>query len=557
MKRIWIIPALVAFLLIPQKGSAIVDMKNANYADSWLDLALTGSGYALRVERYYNSRSTFSGIFGYGWCSDFETNIEKTPEGRLKLIECGAGQEILYRPAKFDDKNIARTIDTLVAHYRKTTPGANAAGEATLRTQLGDSAELRGIWAKHAGLNLPEVKKDTVYAAENLEVEKLTFDGTNYIRTLADGTSQRFDGNGRLVAKFDKNGNSLKFTYGNDTLKEVVDNTGRKLSFTFYPNKRVKDITGPGGVKVEYKFKGEDNVEVKNMWKNKYTYQYDENHNLTRIDFPDNTFKNLTYNQKNDWVTSFTDRAAKGTTCSENYTYEVDKAEPKDHYWSIAVKKCGKEIKNEARFEFWYKTAPSGKKFLSRVLTKSYSDSLDVTYHPEYGRPTIVKKNGVTTSFAYYTNGLVKEKSTNNVRLAYEYKNDHNKVSKVVTEFLDPKGKMIRKRETSFAYDIKANLVNAQNSDGQNVALQYDTRGRISSIVDQAKKQVLVKWDDKSGKPAQISRPGVGTITLTYKPSGEIAKVDSPDGAVVASQIALSFNNLLDIIAPATSELNL
>ena len=38
---------------------------------------------------------------------------------------------------------------------------------------------------------------------------------------------------------------------------------------------RVKEITGPGGIKVEYKFKGEDLVEVKNMWKNKYSYEYD------------------------------------------------------------------------------------------------------------------------------------------------------------------------------------------------------------------------------------------------------------------------------------------
>ncbi|HVK60557.1 MAG TPA: DUF6531 domain-containing protein [Bdellovibrionales bacterium] len=557
MKRLWMIPALVAVLLMPQTGSAIVDMKNANYADSWLDLALTGSGYALRVERFYNSRSTFSGFFGYGWCSDFETSIEATPEGRLKLLECGAGQEILYRPAKFDDKSTARTIETLVAHYRKTTPGANAAGEATLRSQLAESAELRGIWAKHAGLAMPDTKKNTLYTAENLEVEKILFDGTTYVRTLADGTSQRFDSSGRLISKFDKNGNSLKFNYANNTLKEVVDNLGRKLSFTFYPNKRVKDVSGPNGARVEYKFKGEDLVEVRNMWKNKYTFQYDENHNITRIDFPDKTFKALTYNQKNDWVTSFSDRASRGVTCSEAYTYEVDKAKPKDHYWSIAIKKCGNELKNEARFEFWYETAKTGRKYLSRVLTKSLSDSLDVTYHPEFGRPTIVKRNNLTTTFAYYPNGLVRERSTNNIRLQYEYKNEHNKVSRVMTDFLDQKGKSIRKRETSFSYDGKANLVAAKNSDGQNVDLTYDGRGRISSITDQAKKQVLVKWDDKSGKPAQITRPGVGTISLTYKASGEISKVDSPDGSVVASQIALSFNNLLDIIAPATSELNL
>ncbi|MEK7356402.1 MAG: hypothetical protein AAB250_08130 [Bdellovibrionota bacterium] len=168
-----------------------------------------------------------------------------------------------------------------------------------------------------------------------------------------------------------------------------------------------------------------------------------------------------------------------------------------------------------------------------------------------------MKKNGVTTTFDYFQNGLVREKTTNAMRLTFEYKNDFNKVSKVNTEFLDQKGKVLRKRETTFDYDTKANLVTAQNTEGQLVKLTYDTRGRIATIVDQAKKEVLVKWDDKLGKPAQITRPGLGTINLMYKANGEISKVDSPNGPQVASQIAVTFNNLLDIIAPATSELNL
>ncbi|MES2962373.1 MAG: DUF6531 domain-containing protein [Bdellovibrionota bacterium] len=557
MKRFWIFAALTVVLAIPGTGHAVVDMKNANYADSWLDMSLGGTGYSLRVQRFYNSRSVFSGMFGFGWCSDWETNVEKTPEGRVKLVECGAGQEVVYSPARFDRKGLESIVDKLVAHYKKSTPGATEQAAKSLREQLFESAELRNDWAKDAGLSLPDVKKGVVYSSDTLEVEKIVFDGTNYVRSMADGTSQKFDQNGRMVAMFDKNNNSLKLSYSGDSLKEVVDNTGKKLSFAFYPNRRVKEITGPNGAKIDYKYKGEDLVEVKNMWKNKYSYEYDETHNLTKIGFPDNTFKALTYNQKNDWVMSFTDRAIGGPACTEAYKYEVDKASPRDHYWSTATKKCGAELKNEARFEFWHKMHTNGQKYLARALTKSTTDSLDVSYHPEFGRPTSVKKNGVTTTFDYFQSGLVREKTTNSMRLTFEYKNDFNKVSKVNTEFLDQKGKALRKRETTFDYDGKANLVTAQNSDGQLVKLTYDARGRIATIVDQAKKEVLVKWDDKLGKPAQITRPGLGTINLAYKANGEISKVDSPNGPQVASQIAVTFNNLLDIIAPATSELNL
>ena len=185
------------------------------------------------------------------------------------------------------------------------------------------------------------------------------------------------------------------------------------------------------------------------------------------------------------------------------------------------------------------------------------TDTLDVTYHPEFGRPVSIKKNGTVTTFAYFPNGLVHEKTTSASRLSFEYKNQFNKVSRVLAEFTDAKGKAFRKRDTTFSYDAKANLVFAANSDGQTVRLSYDVRGRIATIVDQAKKEVLIKYDEKLGKPSIITRPKLGAISVTYKASGEINKVESKDGPIVAVQVASTFNNLLDIIAPATSELSL
>ncbi|MDX9732345.1 MAG: DUF6531 domain-containing protein [Bdellovibrionales bacterium] len=533
-------------------------MKNGNYTESWIDFQVAGSGYSLRVQRTYNSRSVFSGMFGFGMCSDFETTLDKTPEGTLKLQECGAGQEITYRLQAGGKSNaVDSTVSAIIAHYKKTNPNAGAKSVETLQEQLVNNVSLRTRWAKQAGLKEATIAKGTTFVSDTLEIERIQFDGAQYTRSLADGSSQRFNAAGRLTAIYDKNGNFLRFTYANDTIREAIDNTGKKLSFTYYPTKRVKDITGPGGVKVEYKYKGEDLVSVLNMWKNTYTYEYDENHNMTKINFPDKTFKALTYNQQKDWVTSFTDRAINGPACQETYDYQTDKNNPKDHFWSTAVKKCGNEIKNEARFEFWLKSRPDGQKYLSRVLNRSMTETLDVTYHPELGRPTSIKRNSVTTAFDYYKNGLVREKSTATTRMTYEYKNTFNKVSKVVTEFFDMKGKVAKKRDTTFNYDTRGNLIAAQNTDGQTVRLTYDQRGRIATIIDQAKKEVQIKYEERTGRPSQITRPKVGTIAVTYKANGEINKVESNDGPTVATQVASTFNNLLDIIAPATSEMNL
>ena len=56
----------VLFFIMPSTGYALVDMKNANFADTWVDLIMPGSGYDLKVQRTYNSRTLFDGIFGFG-----------------------------------------------------------------------------------------------------------------------------------------------------------------------------------------------------------------------------------------------------------------------------------------------------------------------------------------------------------------------------------------------------------------------------------------------------------------------------------------------------------
>jgi hypothetical protein len=87
--------------------------------------------------------------------------------------------------------------------------------------------------------------------------------------------------------------------------------------------------------------------------------------------------------------------------------------------------------------------------------------------------------------------------------------------------------------------------------------MTYDNRGRIATITDQAKKVVKIEYEERYGKPAIVTRPGLGTIQVSYKTNGEINKVDSKEGPSVAMQVASTFNNLLDIIAPATAELYL
>ena len=102
MKRI-----LFLFVLTfsPWSCFAVVNMKNANFSDKWVDLSIPSSGYDLEIERTYNSRTLHNGLFGFGWCSDFETKLKVTPDGNINIIECGGGSKVVYISEKFIVEN--------------------------------------------------------------------------------------------------------------------------------------------------------------------------------------------------------------------------------------------------------------------------------------------------------------------------------------------------------------------------------------------------------------------------------------------------------------------
>lgn len=541
------------------KAYALIDMNNASYSNTWLDLMVPGSGYDMKVQRTYKSRSIFNGMFGFGWCSEFETKLETTSEGNIKISECGDGLEVIYSAKEITKKDVDNTVSQILVKMKSDpkVKSANPEYWKKLATTLFEDDDQRSKLAKQYGVAVP-IKEGTKFMANGKEVENVVLSKGFFTRTLPDGSFQRFDQQGRLTHMYDKNNNYLKFEYDKDVLKEIEDNNSRKLAFKFYPNKKVKSVTGPNGLITEYKYNTqEDLIWNKNAFAKKdtyiQTYEYNEFHNLTKAVWPDKSFVNLKYDNIKDWVLSFTDREK----CTENYKYEFSANDPKYHYWSTVVKTCGKETVANNKYEFWHKPLENGQVILSRIVTSVNGSTTDITYHDVFAKPVIIKKNNERATFEYYTDGLIKTKQAGNAKIEYAHDPATKKVSLVKVSFLNEKGKPVSFRQTAFRYDAKGNLAYAENSDGQKITMTYDMKGRISTITDQAKKLVKIDYEERFGKPAIVSRPGLGTIKVSYKPNGDIAKVDSAEGPTVASQVASTFNNLLDVISPATQEIYL
>lgn len=525
------------------KVHAAVDMRLANYFDSWTDLELPGTGYNLRITRTYNSRSLFNGMFGFGWCSAFETQFDVQADGSIKLKECGDGRITVYVPKNFSKVHTTRVVAQVMDQIKKHNPAFTKAQLNRVQTELISNPNTRQSYAQRYQIK-SRVQVGTIYYALGNSVETLVRKRAYYERVLPDGTKQRFNLNGRLTYLYDRNGNYVQLIYKQDLITIVKDNNNRQLVLKYYQSRKVRSVTGPGRLQVTYKYEGSNLVSVSSAWGNNYAYSYDKLHNLTKVVYPDKTTKLLTYNTNRDWVTSFKDRNG----CLETYKYGFSPKNPKDHYWADVQKTCQREVVTKARFEYWYKprTLTVGK-FLARSRARVNDNTNDIFYSEKFGRPIKSVINGQTTAFTYYPNGLLRTRRTGKELVSFRYNGNSGKVSEV----------SVGNVKTTFSYDKKWNLIAASTTTGQNVRLKYDRQGRILTLSDQAKRQVNIRYDQRFGKPARIERPGIGTLHIVYKTNGEIKTVRNVGGPTVARQVASTFNNLLDIVSPAGINLNL
>ena len=139
MKKLFVAIALT----LSTSAYALVDMQNANFTETWVDLEIPDTGYNLKIERAYNSRTLHNGLFGFGWCSNFETSLEILADGRVKRVECGAGQETTYAPKSFDKEDVKSGIQKIIAAIKKENSAISPREIAAIQKRLQDDTFFR------------------------------------------------------------------------------------------------------------------------------------------------------------------------------------------------------------------------------------------------------------------------------------------------------------------------------------------------------------------------------------------------------------------------------
>lgn len=540
------------FLSFPFLSAGIMDTRSAGYSKTFVDWKREGSGFALRIERSYNSRSLYNGIFGFGWCSNFETRMDAMPDNSLKAVECGGGQETLYyqKGKSVDAALQTKAIIDKMKQRRMSKKDLRKLEQDLLRSQTLRSDFIGALKLKG---KVREGAKHYASGRSNEYVIPLK-GGGGFRRVLPTGISEVFNNDGRLVKVTDRQGNFIDLSWKPKVIL-VADSRGRTLRLILQSGK-VKTAKFGKKTVASYKHDGEDLKEIKNAYNEVFSHNYDDFHNLTKTVYPDKTTEELRYNVKKDWVVKFIDRRG----CVESYGFGKNKKNP-DHYFSTVEKKCGKRVVNMSKYEFWNRERPGGRggKYLHRARTVVNGRlTADVTYHPKFGSPISFYRNGVRTKRNYYANGFLKEKSS--PYLTVKYSNYHKKCRRpelVEMAHRAPPSKKVTRRDTiSFQYNSSCELRLAKKSDDEWIKVRHDKQGRLRYMEDQSRKAVTIGWHDTLKQPAVITRKGVGSVRVIYNEKGELVDLKAGKaGVAIMAQVTSVFNNFLQTISPVAEEM--
>ncbi len=542
----------LAVVLAAPMAFANVSIRNGNFFIGYTDVLYPG-GYEPKIERVYNSKSPYNGIFGWGWGSDYETYLTVEADGSVLVNEAGGGAQNRFSPQNFNVKELDAAVN-------KIAEAAKAAGAIGSGTQLAAyKAKLKGNpdfrneeWQNFRAQGKLQPRKLAVGAkltSNRFSFQWITATATGYVRSMDTGKTELFDANGRLLKVQDKNGNFIALTYNRDgKIEKIQDNLNRKMYLTYNKQGKVEKVQAENNKTALYKYNDQgEMISSKDTEGNTFTYKFssDKRHNLVEIGYSDKTTQKIAYYGKDKFenVKSVKDRDG---TLTE-YTYDKVPGEKNSLKVGVAVRSSEGRAVSTSGYEYIFRNKVNGEEWTYKMVSTLDGLRTETTYNECCGLPIFIKRGADETTFAYDTKGRVTKKTTPNEVTELSYDAKVGKVNRVVKY---QKAKKKRAEWSTFQYDSRGNLVVAKNSAKAGVRLFYDNQGRIRSMLDQSKRQINFKYNENS-KPVEISDPKMGTIVVSYTNSGEVKKVDSSGGRRIALAVTSSFQNLLEIIRPA------
>lgn len=527
------------------------DVKEGSFFAATTDLAYAG-GFEPKIERAYNSKSSFRGMFGSKWGGEYEVYLTISADGSILVHEYGGGADYRFSPESFSKEELASAVAVI-------SKAASDAGDVVGQKELAQYAErLRADsdfrnaeWEKYKRIRLVagrELPLGTVLHSNHYEYQYIKRVRDGYLRVMT-GKLEHYDNYGRLTRISNFNRNYIDFSYDAEGRLAVIrDNYGRQMSFTLNSRGLVERIEADRGHAASYGYDERGRLTYsKDAGGHAWQYQYDQHDNLTKVAYADGTSTDITYYgpELGERLKSRKEPNGDLTT----YSYAPDPNDRRHLHVEMLISNGGVQA-DRRLYDYYSDYDERGNEWLHKQVTNLDGEVTETEYN-QLNYPVRIRRGGEETTFVYNDKGQVIRKETPTELAEFRY---HPRLDKAEwVQHTDKESK--RSSWSKFSYDAAGNLLHAENSGNQAIDLIYDDTGRISAIIDQDKSRLEFDYNSSS-KPVEIRRV-VGTvvqkIVVTYEDDGTtIKKVEAiPPGREIALQVTSTFQKLLEIIKPA------
>src|SRR4051812_43312458 len=137
---------LSALFAAPALGN--VSLKNGNFFIGYTDIIYPG-GFEPKIERVYNSKTPFKGMFGWGWGNEYEVFLTVSADGSVVVHEYGGGAENRFNPVAFSSVELDKAVEMISGVAQKVGVAGSAAQLSDYKRKLRADATFRNDeWEK-------------------------------------------------------------------------------------------------------------------------------------------------------------------------------------------------------------------------------------------------------------------------------------------------------------------------------------------------------------------------------------------------------------------------
>jgi RHS repeat-associated protein len=341
------------------------------------------------------------------------------------------------------------------------------------------------------------------------------------------GPTLKFNTSGRLVAKIDRNGNSMSFTYTGSNLTRITDGVGRSVNLE-YTGSSITRVTDPLGRVMNYAYDSSNRLATVIDARGDATrYNYDDLNRITSIvDGRGNTKKQIAYDA-NGRVSQ--QKMADDGTLRYNYTL------------------AGQLVTGVTMTDAVGRTMQ--KRFDGRGYVTEYTDGLgqrsviqrDMNTHLPVQTTGPCGCAEVTRAFDERGN-LLSQTDRLGQTTRYAYDPVFNKITRktdrlgrVTTYVYDARGNMVSMTDPlsqtwTYVYDANGQPTSMTDPLNHTMRMEYDAQGNMTARVDALNHRTTMEYDAVGHLTAIVDPLGRRTL-MTYDPVDRIASMTDASGA--------------------------